>query len=94
MKHITEAQRLKAQELWNQFNLDILAEGMILRYDHTIGTFYVCDTGLFPDMVGDKDAITAEEYKQVVTEGSFDKNAMNNPPWFSDGDSYTLGCND
>lgn len=87
---ITEEQRLLAQRLWNEYNTTLEAHGMRLHYDANDGGFYVASTDLVPGSVGEDGLVPFDELAQVVTEGGFDRDALNNPPWFTDYSNYSL----
>ena len=86
--HITEEERKEAQRLWNEFNTELDRRGMKLHYDYENGNFFVADKSLAN---GDFDrggepaterTLNSDELKQVIYEGGFDHEAVNNPPWF------------
>lgn len=87
---ITEEQRSLAQRLWNEYNNTLKEHGMRLHYDSQDGGFFVASTDLVPGHSGDDGALSYDELVQVVTDGGFDREALNNPPWFTDYNRYTL----
>lgn len=88
--HVTEEARQYAQDLWNKFNKDLLERGLKLHYDYASGSFFVAAAELAGVTVGEPDALSGEELKQVIAEGGFDDKALNNPPWFTNPGEYTL----
>ena len=94
-RHITEEQRKTAENLWCDFNAKLKENGMDLFYDYNMGCFYVASSELEPGYMADSGKgkteadLDRDELENVVTEGEF-TDVPNNPPWFSDGTSYTL----
>jgi len=85
-KHITERQRQRAQDLWQQFNAKLTDLHMKLYYDCYNGTFFVTDSSLVPAM---GPGLNREDLERVVDEGCFEPSDTN-PPWFIDYTNYTL----
>jgi len=88
--HITEEQRSLAQRLWNEYNITLKEHGMQLHYDIQGGGFFVTSSDLVPCRRWEDGALSPDELAQVVTDGGFDGEALNNPPWFTDYNEYTL----
>ena len=95
-RHITEEQRKTAENLWCDFNAKLKENGMDLFYDYEMGRFYVASSELEAGYIkygtgrGQTEAdLDRDELEKVVAEGEF-ADVPNNPPWFSDGTSYTL----
>lgn len=89
-KHVTEAERKAAQDLWNKFNDDLAGKGLRLMYDYTGGGFFVCSSELVGEYKGSAAGLSNDELDAVIREGGFDQGAKNNPPWFVDGSDYIL----
>jgi hypothetical protein len=95
-RHITEEQRTLVENLWREFNAKLNENGMDLFYDYYYGRFYVASSELEAGYIRrgtEKGETTADldrdELEKVVAEGEL-RGVPNNPPWFSDGTSYTL----
>lgn len=87
-KHITEEQRQRAQDLWQQFNAKLTDLHMKLYYDYYKGTFFVTDSSLVPATASDN-GLNREDLGRVVDEGCFERSSIN-PPWYIDYTGYTL----
>lgn len=89
-KHITEDPRLLASDLWNEFNAKLDQNGMSLFYDHYNGSFFVASNELAGVCANKPGALTDDELEEVICEGGFGTDAVNNPPWFTTPGEYTL----
>lgn len=89
-KHITEDQRLLAIDLWNEFNAKLDKNGMSLFYDQYNGSFFVASNKLAGVCANKPGALTDNELGDVIYEGGFGADAVNNPPWFTTPGEYTL----
>lgn len=88
--HITEEQRKVAVDLWNEFNAKLAENGIALFYDYSSGGFFVASSR-FSGCPSDKPgALDGGELEQVIYEGGFGGDAVNNPPWFTSTVEYSL----
>lgn len=87
--HVTEAERLEAITLWNQFHAQLRSRGLKLFYNYDAGEFYVADLHLREGFFkkdgtpGTSYGLTQDELEVVTHEGGFGDNAECNPPWFT-----------
>lgn len=92
-RHVSEEERVKAQEMWNEFHGKLSEMGLKLFYDYHTGGFFVASEKLTGSCYGlseEEDTLTKSELEEIIDEGGFDGKASCNPPWFTDRAEYTL----